>query len=173
MAYVIFVSQSYFHRENKHRKILSDENFVGIYGLNRTPHLFIPYYKANNLPLLFGVVVQRSTPITLRLTPSSDRMCTSVCGDINQNLTAAQKQFLVVHQRNGHANVKWCQYLIRYHKQKTEREYIITETTIIDSKNPSVRICKPPLCMTCNIGKMNNYGVNYWTFNTISYKKIP
>ena len=87
----LFRPKSYFQRYNKHGKIPVDEYSVGLYGLRGNPRLLIPYHRYNNLPMLFDVVSKNSVLITMHTTLSSDRMCTSVRNDINQNLTSTQK----------------------------------------------------------------------------------
>ena len=84
-----------------------DVNFVGIYELNETPCIRIPYHQAKNTPMLFDVIGKRSVPITINVTPSDNRMYTSVHNYINQNPTADHKDLLVYHQLYGHAKMKW------------------------------------------------------------------
>ena len=120
-----------------------DAIFLGLNGLSGTQRLRIPYYQSNNLHMLFDIVGQRYLPIMLHTTPSTGKIFTAVHGEINQNLTVAQKGLLIFHQLYGHENMQWCQPLLRDQKYNIERGEIITETTIITSKNPAARRCTP------------------------------
>ena len=169
----LFGPQSYFRRDNKHRKMSVDTISVGIYVLGVTPNLLITDHRANILPMLFYDICHHSTSVTVHAKLSYNIMCTDIHDEINQNLMEYQKELLISHQRYGNENIQWCQSFMRYHKYKTGRGNSITKTPVIDSNNPDSCNFNTPLCMDFYMGKMKNSCVNYWTFNHITEQKNP
>lgn len=75
----------------------------------------------------------------------------SVASEVNQNLTASQKELLLWHWRIGHAGFKWVQWLFAKSKERDNE-------SILSSKNPTVSSCKVPLCVACQVAKQARRG---------------
>ena len=94
--------------------------------------------------------------------PTAQHICTSVLDEVNQNMTAAQKELLFYHQKYGHANMQWCQTLMRERRFKSGKG-VVKEPPVIVTKNPRTRSCEAPVCAACQLAKMKNQGVDYRT----------
>ena len=73
----------------------------------------------------------------------------SVAHDMNQNLTAPQRELLTWHWKLGHANFQWIQRLAAQRRSAPDG----IETPVLRTKNKSVSSCPAPLCVACQMAK--------------------
>ena len=126
--------------------------------------LEFPYNPGSNLPLMLpdmadpmGLTFEdRQTFMTL-----GTSAFLSVADEVNQNITASQKELLRWHWRLGHANFHWIQRLATKLRKSPEG----FANPILKTKTPSVSSCPAPLCSACQMAKQSrrNPGVKLET----------
>ena len=129
----LFSLQTYF-QENNDKGHCDRQARKTVLTLPDGTSLTFPYNSGNNLPLMLT-----TNPLQAGLTahdiPTVRSMLLSVADQTNQNLTTAQRELLLWHWRFGHANLKWCQTLLR--------------NDIVPVKNKGVASCPKPKCCAC------------------------
>lgn len=161
--------QSYL-QENKRGqgKITKDEIE---FTLSDGTVMVFPYHPNSNIPLMLTREKQ-SVGLTY---DDTEFLCKqnvasylSVAAEVNQNITAAQKELLLWHWRLGHASFKRIQWLFATPISKDEA---LTKTLLV-SKNPKVSSCKNPLCVACQIAKQSRRGSQSITHTAIKQKEM-
>ena len=149
----LFSPQNYF-QGLKGGNYTMDENTT-ILTLPSNEILEIPYHHANNLPMIFPVPY--STALSLDFdTVTSSSIHLSVSDEKNQNLSAAQKEYLLKHKLISHANGSWCQELMRDRKFDDGSGNIVTLPPVLKTKHLKTRschICKCAACLLAKLGK--------------------
>ena len=110
----------------------------------------------------------------------------SVADEVNQNLTAAQKEVLLWHQRLGHTGFHRVQSLFSQpapphvfgrKANKKSKSWSISKAKpspfegpsskdlgcCIDPKHATARTCPPPMCAACQLAKQHRRGVDSFT----------
>jgi hypothetical protein len=120
--------------------------------------LTFPYNQQSNIPLM--LTKEHST---VGLTYSNVEFLAelynvssylSVAAEVNQNITAAQKELLCWHWRLGHAGFQWIQWLMAVPRDRPEGN----EEPIIQAKHPKASSCPLLLCVACQIAKQTRLG---------------
>lgn len=155
----LFSPQSYFREQNGGNGYF-DQNKV-IITTKEGVDLNFPYHPCSNLPLM----LLRPDPPRAGLShvdmqlcqkrPNSEhypRALLSVCDEVNQNITQAQKEALLWHFRLCHANFGWIQTLLRSKRSG--------EAPIIPPRNKQASSCAHPLCAACQFGKQSRRPAN-------------
>ena len=115
--------------------------------------LEVPYHHANGLPMLFPAT--KGVPQAHLLewdSLDSSAIHLNVSDERNQNLSAAQQEYLHIHRFYCHANGQWVQELMRPRKIEEEGK-IISLPPVIKTKHKSSRSCKICHCAGCLFGK--------------------
>jgi hypothetical protein len=73
----------------------------------------------------------------------------SVASEVNQNITAAQKELLKWHWRLAHAGFQWIQWLMATPRSRLEG----ADEPIIKVKFPKTSSCTLPLCVAYQVAK--------------------
>ena len=100
----LFSPQAYFQKEGG--SMSADHAAITLAGLKGAT-LTVPYHARSNLPMIFGVSLEPKSFLTFDC--CAQRIALSVTDELNQNLTAAQKELLHKHHVFGHAHMQWCQ----------------------------------------------------------------
>jgi hypothetical protein len=117
--------------------------------------LTFPYQASINLPVMHSTAAFGKTGLfhvgfdhadVVALGDSEITTLVSVCDERNDNLTSAQRELLLWHQKLVHADMSRIQQLCRQ--------------GILQTKNIAVKSCPRPLCAACQYGKQsrNNTG---------------
>lgn len=109
--------------------------------------MHFPYECNSNLPLM--LTRRQSTVVGLTYydgeflsSQHQVRACLSVADEANhQNITAAQKELLLWHQRLAHANFQWVQWLASTPRDQTDNR----SERILETKHAKVSSCDLPL----------------------------
>lgn len=130
-----------------------------------------PYNPHSNIPLMLTkekeAVGLSYTDVSF-LAKQNVASYLSVAAEINQNITASQKELLLWHWRLGHASFKRIQWLFAVPRDK---ENDSVKPTLI-SKNPKVSSCKNPLCVACQIAKQTRRGAETIHHSAIKQKEM-
>jgi hypothetical protein len=78
----------------------------------------------------------------------------SVASEVNQNITAAQKELLKWHWRLGHAGFRWVQWMMASPTTRLEGN----KESILKVKHPTASLCPLPLCVACQLAKQARKG---------------
>jgi hypothetical protein len=78
----------------------------------------------------------------------------SVASEVNQNITAAQKELLKWHWRVGHAGFQWIQWLMATPRSRLDA----SDEPILKVKIHKASSCTLPLCVACQIAKQARQG---------------
>jgi hypothetical protein len=70
----------------------------------------------------------------------------NIADKTNQNLTAAQKELLLWHQKWAHANNQCCQVILSEPQEDGVKQ-------IIKPRNKQALSCRQPICAACQMGK--------------------
>ena len=115
--------------------------------------LEFPFNHESNLPLMLPAEPAHTCTMGLTFEDaealgslSNLRWNLSVADQTNQNLTAAQRELLLIHWKLGHPHLQWVQKLTA---DTRERQQIIV------TKESKVSSCPIPLCAACNLSKQN------------------
>ena len=114
------------------------------------------YDTYSNLPLLFldrGICQAGLTgedALCLAKQEDLPEYVTTIIHDMNYNITAAQKELLLWHNRLGHAGMSWIQSLMR----TIQEEVGNTRTDpYVPTRHKKTRSCTIPKCASCQLGK--------------------
>jgi hypothetical protein len=156
----LFSPQAYFFKNIRSSLFLNHKMTTLTLGCGTA--LQFPYNEGSSLPLMLTTKALNRASKFIGLTFQDFQTSgldggggletlLSVADETNQNLTAAQKELLLWHQRWGHADIQLCQmYLSRplndEHKQ------------IIVPKHQRASSCRKPLCASCRVGKQTREG---------------
>lgn len=117
-----------------------------------------PYNPGSNLPLMLTrtqTVVGLARSDTEYLADYNQvSACLSVVDEVNQNLTSSQKELSLWHQRLGHANFQWVQWLASTPRDRDKHRL----EPILPTKQSKVSSCTLPLCAACQIAKQARRG---------------
>jgi hypothetical protein len=124
--------------------------------------LEFPYHHGSHLPyMLTGpqpkIGLTYEDAITLGTPEVGCYM--SVAAQVNQNITATQKDLLKWHWRLGHLHFSWLQRLAA-----TSRNPDRPDLPVISSKFSKISTCVPPMCAACQLSKISRCGAS----NTIT-----
>lgn len=112
-----------------------------------------PYNPGSNLPLMLPDTTKDPMGLTFKdralLFEMGHRAFMSVADEVNQNITASQKELLKWHWRLGHANFSWIQRLVLTPCTAPEG----MKQPILRMKTPHVASCPAPLCAACQMAK--------------------
>ena len=147
----LFSPQCYLQEQGKGEVIIRQNKTV-----MRMPddvELEFPFNPGSNLPLMLLTNVRVKTAGLyggdMMNLCSEEKMSSflSVADERNQNLTEAQKELLLWHQRWGHANFQWNQALLRSQQDGTP--------PIVHPKKPTAGSCDTSglLCAACQMSK--------------------
>jgi hypothetical protein len=121
--------------------------------------LEFPYNCGNNLPLMLPKVI---VPVGLSFEDTQVLMdgtqlrgLMSVADEMNQNITASQKELLMWHWRLGHAGFQWVQKLATVPRNKEDGD---NRLPILKTKTPRVSSCQAPLCTACQLARQTRRG---------------
>ena len=123
--------------------------------------LEFPYNAGSNLPLMLPAKMAQMG-LTFEdchmVRDTGPSAYVTVANDMNQNLTASQKELLTWHWKLGHANFKWIQKLATKPRKPPEG----IDLPILKTKTPSVSSCPAPKCTACQMAKQTrrNPGVS-------------
>lgn len=153
----LFSPQVYFQEQKKGHCII-EQNHVTM-TLPDSSALTFPYNSGSNIPLM----LVKSTPLIVGLTSDDAELLANpalvstyltVSDQENQNLTSAQRELLLWHQKLGHANMTWIQELCSKKISRPERP----DLPVIDTKAATVPTCVAPLCVACQMAKQTRRG---------------
>lgn len=153
----LFSPQAYFKEQNG-GSLRLDPTRCFLHLPDET-QLEFPYNASNNLPFMLTSTkharfagVLRDDAAFLGETDALGVML-SVVDERNQNLSAAEKELLTLHQRFGHCNMQWVQSLAAKPRDRAD------DAPLISTKNPGVSGAKElPLCAACQLGKQRRRG---------------
>lgn len=152
----LFSPQVYFAENNTGECLLNKDEIR--FTIADGSVLHFPYHGSSNIPLMFPHhqthVGLTHHDVSLLSSPQHVSTFLSVADELNQNLTAAQKELLTWHWRLGHANMKWVQALFANHHTDDNR----ADFPILKSKHPKVSSCALPLCVACQVAKQTRRG---------------
>jgi hypothetical protein len=80
----------------------------------------------------------------------------NVVDETNQNLSPAEKQLLLWHQRMGHADFQQVQQMLCQPRGQDLRQ-------VLKPKNQASSACSPPLCAACQLAKQTKQGAGVRT----------
>lgn len=149
--------QNYFQEQDSGRLIVTNTHIKLTLHDNTT--LTFPLAAKNNLLLILttdhfeddkhGLVagIQATEPIIA----CPNVVLMTVMQETNQNLTAAQKELLIWHQRLGHADMQRVQQLLN------------KNSNIIQCKEQKASSCSRPLCTACQMAKQGRLTIGKQT----------
>jgi len=164
---MLFSPQQYFQEQNAGS--FWCDACRAVLTLADGPELEFPYNGGSNLPIMLPTkMVQmgltfEDSHLLMDMGSSAFLM---VGNNLNQNITASQKELLTWHWRLGHANFKWIQRLAAKPRKPPEG----LELPILKMKTPSVSSCPAPLCTACQMAKQSQWSPGV-TFGTSIPKK--
>jgi len=149
----LYSPQSHFIQEGKgecnilHNKL--------ILKLPEGGTLEFPYNTGNNLPLMLkSIALGQSTPkaglqyADVLALSNADLLATylSVSDQTNQNITASQKELLLLHHKLGHINLQWVQRLC-------SKPTSVNRIQVLSTKHPNISTVEKPICTACQFAK--------------------
>ena len=147
----LFSPQQYFQEHNAGEFWCNARRAV--LTLGDGSELEFPYNPGSNLPLMLPDRQSTSVGFTFEdkasLSQLGETINMSVAHDMNQNLTAPQRELLTWHWKLGHANFQWIQRLAAQRRSAPDG----IETPVLRTKNKSVSSCPAPLCVACQMAK--------------------
>ena len=165
----LFSPQSYFQEMSLGSGEMFTDRSKAVLRLHDGTPLTFPYNRAMNLPLMLPTSHRHSDEPTrccsrtvgvtrqdVRLFgEDSEQVWLSVADEMNQNLTSAQKELLLLHWKLGHCNFQWVQALAATPRVDEEGN---VRHPMLPTKVKSVSSCAPPLCATCQLAKQGRRG---------------
>jgi hypothetical protein len=148
----LFSPQVYFQEQNGGEALIK-ESHVEL-TLQEGTTLKFPYNRGSKIPLM---LTRNQLTVGLSIEDidylSQEQLVSinlSVAEEVNQNITAAQKELLVSHWKTGHANFGWLQALSTQ-PRADERQ----DLPFFKLKNPKASSRVAPLCVACQIAKQH------------------
>lgn len=148
----LFSPQVYFQEQEGGEALIRNDHIE--LTLKEGTVMKFPYNPGSNIPLMLtrkqltvGLTVEDLSYLSDQHSMSINL---SVADEVNQNITAAQKELLVIHWKTGHANFSWLQALCSK-PRADERQ----DLPFFDVKNPKASSCQQPLCVACQIAKQH------------------
>ena len=93
-----------------------------------------------------------SINVTSDIIPSRPNVFSSVAGETNQNLTAAQKELLIWHWKLGHIGFQWLRGMIASPQQQAPLDQNeLKKPVFIQAKHVGTKTCTSPMCAACSL----------------------
>jgi hypothetical protein len=153
----LFSPQAYFGK-NKRASLFMDHSKTILTLHDGTPLKF-PYNTGSHLLLMLTTKALAKPSKFIGLTfqyfqtsfdlNGSLASLLNVINETNQNLTAAQKELLVWHQKWGHADTQQCQAILSKPKEEGVEQ-------MLKPRNKKASSCKAPICAACQLGKQGH-----------------
>jgi hypothetical protein len=165
----LFSPQRYF-QENDAGSFWCDSR-RSILTLADGSDLEFPYNQGSNLPLMLP---HTTTQMGLTFEDSQlfrelgSAALVTVADDMNQNITASQKELLTWHWKLGHAHFDWIQKLAAKPRKPPDG----IERPILKTKEPRVSSCPRPLCTACQMAKQNRRSPGVTVGTPVSEKEM-
>ena len=137
----LFSPQTYFQENDAGRFVMEARRTI--LTLADGSEIEFPYNPGSNLPLMLPA----GSPSMVGMTWEDTAMLAdghsvgnymSVAAEINQNLTASQKELLTWHWKLGHASLRWVQSLARDPQDSSRR-------MVLPTKHPKTSSCVRPM----------------------------
>ena len=77
----------------------------------------------------------------------------SVTDELNQNISASQKELLLWHWQHCHAGLDWIQTLMKPRKQEIG---VPAEPPILQARHDATPCCDMLMCCACQLGKQTH-----------------
>ena len=117
--------------------------------------LEVPYHHTNSLPILFK---PHSSSDKLNLLSVDDlstaNIHLNVADERNQNISAAQKEYILKHRICSHANQQWCQELMRERTFKAADGTTQTLPPVLNTKHAGTKSAQKCICAGCMLGNL-------------------
>jgi len=146
----LFSPQAYFQRIGGGSCLVEGHKIKILFPEGES--LEFPYNRGGNLPLMLTSSQLSNNVAGARIADGHVLSNTSILNTLmsvveqtNQNLTASQKELLLLHQKLGHINLQWIQRLCGKNRE--------TKTSVLLTKNPNVSTVERPLCAACQMAK--------------------
>lgn len=149
----LFSPQVYFKEQGGGEALLTPD-YVQL-TLKEGTTMQFPYNAGSNLPLMLTKKKQLTVGLTYEdISYLAQKLSVlinlSVADEVNQNITAAQKELLVTHWKAGHANFGWIQALSAYPRAEQRQDL-----PFFQMKHAKASSCQHPLCAACQIAKQS------------------
>jgi hypothetical protein len=156
----LFSPQTYFFKNKKATLFLDHAGTTLTLGCGAA--LAFPYNSGSSLPLMLTTKALDRASKFIGLTfqdlktgglegGGALETLMSVADETNQNLTAAQKELLLWHQRLAHADMQLCQMYLSCPANDENKQILVPRHT-------SASACRRPLCAACQVGKQTREG---------------
>ena len=116
--------------------------------------LEVPYH-ANSLPMLFEPLQSSDLNLLSFDDLDSANIHLNVADERNQNISAAQKEYILKHRMCSHANQQWCQELMRPRTFTASDGSKQTLPPVITTKHPGTKSAQKCICAGCMLGNLN------------------
>ena len=83
---------------------------------------------------------------------TTSRLHLNVADERNQNISAAQKEYILKHRQCCHANQQWCQELIRERTFTSEDNIMQSLPPVLQTKHPGTKSITCCMCAGCALG---------------------
>ena len=117
--------------------------------------LEVPYHHANSLPMLFESLQSLDLNLLSFDDLDSANIHLNVADERNQNISAAQKGYILKHRMCSHANQQWCQELMRPRTFTASDGSKQTLPPVITTKHPGTKSAQKCICAGCMLGNLN------------------